>query len=94
MHSGESDICAVYLKKQTNQTSVGSNQQDASCLPCTKVAALHQHFVVLSSPLRQVVAVAARSLSDAQAFGKKHSIPQAYGSYEELANDPNIGASE
>ncbi|KAM7423770.1 hypothetical protein PAMA_000230 [Pampus argenteus] len=38
----------------------------------------------------QVVAVAARKLEDAQEFAKKHSIPQAYGSYEELATDPNI----
>ncbi|CAN9506759.1 unnamed protein product [Ophioblennius macclurei] len=38
----------------------------------------------------KVVAVAARKLPDAQEFAKKHSIPQAYGSYEELAKDPNI----
>lgn len=24
-------------------------------------------------------------------FAKKHGIPKAYGSYEELANDPDIG---
>ncbi|XP_071237081.1 trans-1,2-dihydrobenzene-1,2-diol dehydrogenase-like [Salvelinus alpinus] len=29
-------------------------------------------------------------LQDAQEFAKKHSIPQAYGSYEELARDPEI----
>uniref|UniRef100_A0A3P8SKV1 Trans-1,2-dihydrobenzene-1,2-diol dehydrogenase n=1 Tax=Amphiprion percula TaxID=161767 RepID=A0A3P8SKV1_AMPPE len=38
----------------------------------------------------QVVAVAARSLKDAQEFAKKHSISRAYGSYEELAKDPDI----
>uniref|UniRef100_UPI0037E7FF7F trans-1,2-dihydrobenzene-1,2-diol dehydrogenase n=1 Tax=Semicossyphus pulcher TaxID=241346 RepID=UPI0037E7FF7F len=38
----------------------------------------------------QVVAVAARKLEDAQEFAKKHSISQAYGSYDELARDPNI----
>ncbi|XP_017279094.2 trans-1,2-dihydrobenzene-1,2-diol dehydrogenase [Kryptolebias marmoratus] len=38
----------------------------------------------------QVVAVAARRLEDAQEFANKHSIHQAYGSYEELARDPNI----
>ncbi|XP_041664161.1 trans-1,2-dihydrobenzene-1,2-diol dehydrogenase [Cheilinus undulatus] len=38
----------------------------------------------------QVVAVAARKLEDAQEFAKKHSIPQAYGSYEELARDSDI----
>lgn len=39
----------------------------------------------------QAVAVAARSLEDAKKFGKTHNIPRAYGSYEELAKDPNIG---
>ncbi|XP_013881000.1 trans-1,2-dihydrobenzene-1,2-diol dehydrogenase [Austrofundulus limnaeus] len=38
----------------------------------------------------QVVAVAARKLEDAQGFASKHSIPKAYGSYEELARDPDI----
>ncbi|KAK7913471.1 hypothetical protein WMY93_013682 [Mugilogobius chulae] len=31
-----------------------------------------------------------RSLDRAQEFAKKHDIPKAYGSYEELANDPDI----
>ena len=39
----------------------------------------------------QIVAVAARSLERAREFAKKHSIPKAYGSYEELASDPEIG---
>ncbi|XP_031424462.1 trans-1,2-dihydrobenzene-1,2-diol dehydrogenase [Clupea harengus] len=38
----------------------------------------------------QVVAVAARSLARAQEFAQKHDIPRAYGSYDELANDPEI----
>ncbi|XP_069030532.1 trans-1,2-dihydrobenzene-1,2-diol dehydrogenase [Embiotoca jacksoni] len=38
----------------------------------------------------EVVAVAARKLEDAQEFAKKHSIPRAYGGYEELARDPDI----
>lgn len=41
----------------------------------------------------QVVAVAARKLEDAQDFAKKHNISRAYGSYEELARDPQIGQS-
>ncbi|XP_042344919.1 trans-1,2-dihydrobenzene-1,2-diol dehydrogenase isoform X1 [Plectropomus leopardus] len=40
--------------------------------------------------LSAVVAVAARKLEDAQEFAKKHSISRAYGSYEELARDPDI----
>lgn len=39
----------------------------------------------------QVVAVAARKLKDAQEFAQRHNIPRAYGSYEELARDPDIG---
>ncbi len=39
----------------------------------------------------QVLAVAARDLKHAQEFAQKHSIPRSYGSYEELAKDPEIG---
>ncbi|XP_019935572.1 trans-1,2-dihydrobenzene-1,2-diol dehydrogenase [Paralichthys olivaceus] len=44
----------------------------------------------LSAEDHQVVAVAARRLEDAQEFAKKHSVSRAYGSYEELARDPDI----
>jgi len=35
--------------------------------------------------------VGARDLAHAQEFAQKHGIPRAYGSYEELAKDPEIG---
>ncbi|KAL7384869.1 hypothetical protein ABVT39_010469 [Epinephelus coioides] len=38
----------------------------------------------------EIVAVAARDLLHAEEFAKKHNIPRAYGSYNELANDPDI----
>nr|KAF6273703.1 dihydrodiol dehydrogenase [Pipistrellus kuhlii] len=38
----------------------------------------------------QVVAVAARDLSRAKEFARKHDIPKAFGSYEELAKDPDV----
>ncbi|KAM9826712.1 trans-1,2-dihydrobenzene-1,2-diol dehydrogenase-like isoform 1-T1 [Syngnathus typhle] len=38
----------------------------------------------------QIIAVASRSLERAQDFAKRHGILEAYGSYEELANGPNI----
>ncbi|XP_041851526.1 trans-1,2-dihydrobenzene-1,2-diol dehydrogenase-like [Melanotaenia boesemani] len=38
----------------------------------------------------QVVAVAARKLEDAQELARKHNIPRGYGSYEELAKDPDM----
>ncbi|XP_034550630.1 trans-1,2-dihydrobenzene-1,2-diol dehydrogenase-like [Notolabrus celidotus] len=38
----------------------------------------------------EIVAVAARNLQHAEEFAKKHSIPRAYGSYDELAKDPDI----
>lgn len=46
---------------------------------------------VLVNGFSQVVAVAARKLEDAQDFAQKHNILRAYGSYEELARDPDIG---
>ncbi|KAA0965595.1 Gfo/Idh/MocA family oxidoreductase [Sporosarcina sp. ANT_H38] len=39
-----------------------------------------------------VVAVASRSLENAQAFADELGIQKAYGSYEELLNDPSIDA--
>ncbi|XP_025018476.1 trans-1,2-dihydrobenzene-1,2-diol dehydrogenase, partial [Tetranychus urticae] len=38
----------------------------------------------------QAVAVAARNIGDALKFAANHKIPRAYGSYQELANDPNV----
>uniref|UniRef100_A0A8C5WK09 Trans-1,2-dihydrobenzene-1,2-diol dehydrogenase n=1 Tax=Leptobrachium leishanense TaxID=445787 RepID=A0A8C5WK09_9ANUR len=44
----------------------------------------------LPSADHQAVAVAARDLNRAKDFAKTHNIPKVYGSYEELAKDPNI----
>uniref|UniRef100_A0A3B1IKQ5 Trans-1,2-dihydrobenzene-1,2-diol dehydrogenase n=1 Tax=Astyanax mexicanus TaxID=7994 RepID=A0A3B1IKQ5_ASTMX len=38
----------------------------------------------------QISAIAARELKAAQEFAERHGIPKVYGSYEELANDPEI----
>ncbi|XP_042328860.1 trans-1,2-dihydrobenzene-1,2-diol dehydrogenase-like [Sceloporus undulatus] len=38
----------------------------------------------------KVVAIASRDLSRAQEYAKNHTIPKAYGSYEELAQDPDV----
>ncbi|KAK3879854.1 hypothetical protein Pcinc_015618 [Petrolisthes cinctipes] len=38
----------------------------------------------------RVVAVAARSLQNAQEFAKKYGIKKAYGSYDDLGTDPDI----
>ncbi|XP_075773730.1 trans-1,2-dihydrobenzene-1,2-diol dehydrogenase [Pelodiscus sinensis] len=38
----------------------------------------------------QAVAIAARDLTRAQEYAEKHGIPRAYGSYEELAQDPDV----
>lgn len=40
----------------------------------------------------QLVAVAARDLTRAQAFGKEYGAARAYGSYEELIADPEVEA--
>jgi dihydrodiol dehydrogenase / D-xylose 1-dehydrogenase (NADP) len=37
-----------------------------------------------------MVAIAARNLSSAKQFAEKHNISKAYGSYEELAKDPEV----
>ena len=39
----------------------------------------------------QIVAVAARSLERAKEFAEKHGVKSAYGSYESLAQDPDVG---
>ncbi|MGI6786152.1 MAG: Gfo/Idh/MocA family protein [Gleimia sp.] len=39
-----------------------------------------------------IVAVGSRSLDRAQRFAKRNSVPQAYGSYAELAADPDVEA--
>ncbi|KAM8927757.1 trans-1,2-dihydrobenzene-1,2-diol dehydrogenase-like [Pelodytes ibericus] len=44
----------------------------------------------LSAQDHEAVAVAARDLNRAEDFAKLHNIPKAYGSYEELAKDPDI----
>nr|XP_060620986.1 trans-1,2-dihydrobenzene-1,2-diol dehydrogenase-like [Anolis sagrei ordinatus] len=38
----------------------------------------------------QVVAIASQDLSRAQKYAKIHGIPKAYGSYKELAEDPDV----
>ncbi|KAJ9599226.1 hypothetical protein L9F63_010310 [Diploptera punctata] len=44
----------------------------------------------LSAEEHKVVAVAAQQLERAEKFATEHNIPNAYGSYEELAKDPNV----
>jgi len=60
-------------------------------LGCAKIA---HGFVrdVLSSDQVEVVAVASRDLSKAQAFADQYGLPQAWGSYEALLADPNVEA--
>jgi predicted dehydrogenase len=47
---------------------------------------------MLQCELAEVAAVASRSLEKAHQFAREFSIPKAYGSYEELLNDPEIEA--
>lgn len=44
----------------------------------------------LSSEEHQIVAVGARDLNRAEEFAQRFNIPKAYGSYLELARDPNV----
>lgn len=47
--------------------------------------------LLTSKEENEVVAVAARDLSRAQEFAKSYGIPKAYGDYESLAKDTEIG---
>lgn len=60
-------------------------------LGCAKIA---HGFVrdVLPSDQVEVVAVASRDLSKAQAFADQYGLPQAWESYEALLADPNVEA--
>jgi len=44
------------------------------------------------SPRSELVAVASRSREKAEAYAAENDIPKAYGSYEQLLNDPDIDA--
>lgn len=44
----------------------------------------------LSNVEHQVVAVASRNLDQAKEFAKRHNIPKAYDSYEDLAKDSDV----
>lgn len=39
----------------------------------------------------QLVAVAARNLEKAKEFAKRHGVKSAYGSYESIAQDSDVG---
>lgn len=43
-----------------------------------------------SLPNAQLYAVSSRTLSNAQLFARRFDVPKAYGSNEELVNDPNV----
>ncbi len=47
---------------------------------------------MLHSEYAELAAIASRSLDTAKAMAAKFSIPKAYGSYDELLNDPEIEA--
>ena len=45
-----------------------------------------------SGELCEITAIASRTLEKAQSFARQLHIPKAYGSYEELLDDPEIDA--
>ena len=60
---------------------------------CSAGKISHDFIVALKTlpeSSHQIVAVAARSLESATRLATTHNIPKSYGSYEELAADPNI----
>ena len=61
-------------------------------LSTAKIARTKVIPALLSSAHNEVVAIASRSLGPAQACGEEFAIPTAYGSYQELLDDPNVDA--
>ncbi|XP_044303655.1 trans-1,2-dihydrobenzene-1,2-diol dehydrogenase-like [Varanus komodoensis] len=60
---------------------------------CSAGKISHDFLVALKTlPLadHKVVAIASRDVKRAQEYAKKHGICRAYGSYEELAHDPDV----
>uniref|UniRef100_A0A669EH97 Trans-1,2-dihydrobenzene-1,2-diol dehydrogenase n=2 Tax=Oreochromis niloticus TaxID=8128 RepID=A0A669EH97_ORENI len=90
--------CVATLRSRTATAALNLSQSAVSNMAtrwgiCSAGKISHDFTVALKTlppEDHQVVAVAARKLEDAQEFAKKHSISKAYGSYEELARDPDI----
>ena len=60
--------------------SAGKISSDfVNSLQCDDVKALHK-----------VVAISARSIDSAKSFAAKFDIPKSYGSYAEMAKDPDV----
>jgi predicted dehydrogenase len=59
---------------------------------CARIAATALIPGVKSSANGDVLAVASRGLEKAQEYARQFDIPRAYGSYEELLDDPEIQA--
>ncbi|KAL8176819.1 UNVERIFIED_CONTAM: hypothetical protein K2H54_039002 [Gekko kuhli] len=60
---------------------------------CSAGKISHDFLVVLKTlppEDHKVVAIASRELSRAQKYAQTHNIPNAYGSYAELAQDPDV----
>ncbi len=60
---------------------------------CSAAKISHDFIVALKTlpeSSHQIIAVGARSLESATKLATTHNIPVSYGSYDELANDPNI----
>ncbi|XP_066486440.1 trans-1,2-dihydrobenzene-1,2-diol dehydrogenase-like [Tiliqua scincoides] len=60
---------------------------------CSAGKISHDFLVALKtlpSEDHKAVAIASRNLKNAQAYAKQHNIPKAYGSYDELAQDPDV----
>lgn len=75
-------LCAISI--QAGNAKLRWGIMSTAQISHTFVQALKQ------SSRSEVVAIASRSLEKAQTYANKYDIPSAYGSYEELINDPNI----
>jgi len=69
-----------------------NNHVQWGILGCARIAATALIPGIQGSANGKVLAVASRSLDKAQEYAQKFDVPRAYGSYEELLNDPEIHA--
>jgi predicted dehydrogenase len=82
-------------EKIDNIPAIVNNNDKTECLKIGFLTTGHSANTMAASINKRlnnafIYAVSSRSPERAKAFAEKHNIPNAYGSYRELAEDPNI----
>ncbi|KAJ9108299.1 hypothetical protein QFC20_003460 [Naganishia adeliensis] len=88
-------VIQYFYEGRLHASLKGSKESDALRVGILSTAMINAAAVVRpveSHPGVKIVAIASRELSSAQKGAKMFGIPKAYGSYEELLDDPEIDA--